>query len=197
MYGNYYFGINHTKKVDFYIIKGIVEEMLDYLGYQNRYSFITKDLPKELHPGVSASISVNNDIVGVIGKVHPSVTKEDVYVLEINLDKLLAKRVGKMKYKEISKFPGVTKDLAFIVSKDVTAGEIISTIKKAGGKLLKDITVFDVYTGEKVGENQKSIAFSLTFLDINKTLSDEEVMTIFNAIIEKVENTHKAQLRDK
>ena len=102
-----------------------------------------------------------------------------------------------MKYKEISKFPGVTKDLAFIVSKDVTAGEIISTIKKAGGKLLKDITVFDVYTGEKVGENQKSIAFSLTFLDINKTLSDEEVMTIFNAIIEKVENTHKAQLRDK
>lgn len=197
MYGNYYLGINHTKKVDFYIIKGIVEEMLDYLGYQNRYSFITKDLPKELHPGVSASISVNNDIVGVIGKVHPSVTKEDVYVLEINLDKLLAKRVGKMKYKEISKFPGVTKDLAFIVSKDVTAGEIISTIKKAGGKLLKDITVFDVYTGEKVGENQKSIAFSLTFLDINKTLSDEEVMTIFNAIIEKVENTHKAQLRDK
>ena len=197
MYGNYYFGINRTKKVDFYIIKGIVEEMLDYLGYQNRYSFITKDLPKELHPGVSASISVNNDIVGVIGKVHPSVTKEDVYVLEINLDKLLAKRVGKMKYKEISKFPGVTKDLAFIVSKDVTAGEIISTIKKAGGKLLKDITVFDVYTGEKVGENQKSIAFSLTFLDINKTLSDEEVMTVFNSIIEKVENTHKAKLRDK
>ena len=197
MYGNYYLGINHTKKVDFYIIKGIVEEILDYLGYENRYSFITKDLPKELHPGVSASISVNNDIVGIIGKVHPSVTKEDVYVLEINLDKLLAKRVGKMKYKEISKFPGVTKDLAFIVSKDVTAGEIISTIKKAGGKLLKDITVFDVYTGEKVGENQKSIAFSLTFLDINKTLSDEEVMTIFNAIIEKVENTHKAQLRDK
>ena len=197
MYGNYYFGINHTKKVDFYIIKGIVEEMLDYLGYQNRYSFITKDLPKELHPGVSASISVNNDIVGVIGKVHPSVTKEDVYVLEINLDKLLAKRVGKMKYKEISKFPGITKDLAFIVSKDVTAGDIISTIKKAGGKLLKDITVFDVYTGEKVGNNEKSIAFSLTFLDINKTLNDEEVMTIFNNIIEKVENSHYAKLRDK
>ena len=197
MYGNYYLGINHTKKVDFYIIKGIVEEILDYLGYENRYSFITKDLPKELHPGVSASISVNNDIVGIIGKVHPSVTKEDVYVLEINLDKLLAKRVGKMKYKEISKFPGITKDLAFIVSKDVTAGDIISTIKKAGGKLLKDITVFDVYTGEKVGNNEKSIAFSLTFLDINKTLNDEEVMTIFNNIIEKVENSHYAKLRDK
>ena len=197
MYGNYYLGINHTKKVDFYIIKGIVEEILDYLGYENRYSFITKDLPKELHPGVSASISVNNDIVGIIGKVHPSVTKEHVYVLEINLDKLLAKRVGKMKYKEISKFPGITKDLAFIVSKDVTAGDIISTIKKAGGKLLKDITVFDVYTGEKVGNNEKSIAFSLTFLDINKTLNDEEVMTIFNNIIEKVENSHYAKLRDK
>ena len=197
MYGNYYFGINNNKRIDFYIIKGIVEEILDYLGYGNRYSFIVKDLPKELHPGASASISVNGENVGIIGKVHPSVTKDDVYVFEINLDKLLAKKVGKMKYREISKYPSITKDLAFIVDKAVTCESIMKTIKKNGGKLLKDIKVFDVYTGENVGENEKSLAFSLIFEDPNKTLSDEEVMVLFNQIIERVEKEHSAILRDK
>ncbi len=197
MYGNYYFGINNKKSVDFYIIKGIVEELLDYLGYSNRYSFTKEDIPKELHPGQSASIDVANDIVGVIGKIHPSITKEDVYVFEINLDKLLEKKVSKMKYKEISKFPGVTKDLAFIIDKNIYAEELIKTIKKAGGKLLKDINIFDIYTGEKVEINKKSIAFSLYFEDSKKTLNDEEVMQVFNNIIEKVEKTYNAQLRDK
>lgn len=196
MYGSYYFGL-HNQKVDFYIIKGIVEELLDYLGYQNRYSFVTENIPKELHPGISASISVNRDIVGIIGKVHPSITKEDVYIFEINLDQLLEKRVGKMKYKEISKFPGITKDLAFIVDKNITAGEIVSTIKKTGGKLLKEVRIFDVYTGDKLHDNQKSIAFSLYFEDSKRTLSDEEVMEIFNKIIEKVSTTYQATLRDK
>lgn len=196
MYGSYYFGL-HNKKVDFYIIKGIVEELLDYLGYQNRYSFVTENIPKELHPGISASISVNHDIVGIIGKIHPSITKEDVYTFEINLDRLLDKKVGKMKYKEISKFPGITKDLAFIIDKSITAGEIASTIKKAGGKLLKEVRIFDVYIGDKLKNNQKSIAFSLYFEDSKKTLCDQEVMEIFNKIIEKVSTSYHAVLRDK
>ena len=197
MYGNYYYGIGNKKTVDFYIIKGILEELLDYLGYENRYSLVNDNIPKELHPGASASIKVNNDIVGIIGKVHPSVTKDDVYVLEINLDKLLEKRVSKMKYKEISKFPGVSKDLAFILDKNIAAGDVISTIKKAGGKLIKDINIFDIYTGDKIKENEKSIAFSLYFEDSKKTLNDDEVMQVFNSIIEKVEKTHNAILRDK
>lgn len=100
------------KNVDFYILKGVAEELLDYLGYNGRYSFINnKELPKEMHPGQSALISVNNDTVGIMGKVHPKETKEDIYVMEINLSKLLAKKVGKMKYKEFSKFPSIKKTL--------------------------------------------------------------------------------------
>ena len=197
MYGNYYYGINNNKKVDFYIIKGIVEEVLDYLGYSNRYSFIVDDIPKELHPGASATISVNGENVGVIGKVHPSVTKDDVYVFEINLDKLLAKKVGKMKYREISKYPSITKDLAFIVDKKVTCESIMKSIKKNGGKLLKEIKAFDVYTGENIGENEKSLAFSLTFEDSNKTLTDDEVTQVFNNIISYVKDHCNAKLRDK
>ena len=72
MTGDFYAGINSEKKVDFYIIKGIAEELLDFLGYAGRYSFVVKDnMPKELHPGQSAYISVNNDIVGIIGKNTP------------------------------------------------------------------------------------------------------------------------------
>lgn len=165
MTGDFYLGVDNKKQVDFYILKGIVEELLDYLGYANRYSFVIKEdkMPEEVHPGQAALISVNNDIVGIIGRVHPMLEKEPVYVFEIDLDKLLDKKVGKMKYKEISKFPSVKKDLAVVVDKDITSEEIATIIKKAGGSSLSRIEVFDVYTGKGIEENKKSIAYSLTF----------------------------------
>ncbi len=196
MSGEYYVGME-KKKVDFYVIKGIAEEILDYLGYNGRYSFV-KDLnktPDEMHPGQSAVISVNSDIVGVIGKIHPSVEKEDVFILEIDLDKLLAKKVGKMKYKEISKFPNIKKDLAVVVDKKVTAQEIGINIKKFAGSLLESYEVFDVYTGEGVAENKKSVAFSLTFGKQDRTLTDEEINAVMDKIIEGLEKKLQAELR--
>ena len=196
MTGEYYLGLGNRQNVDFYIIKGIAEEILDFLGYGNRYSFVHLMNPiAEFHPGQSAEISVNNDIVGVIGKLHPQITKDDVYVLEINLDKLLAKRTGKMKYKEISKFPSIKKDLAFVMDKKIESKEIETVIKKAAGNLLSNIEVFDVYTGENVGANEKSIAYSLTFMDVKKTLTEEEVSSVFDKIIEMVESKCEAKLR--
>jgi len=196
MSGEYYVGME-KKKVDFYVIKGIAEEVLDYLGYNGRYSFV-KDLnktPDEMHPGQSAVISVNNDIIGLIGKIHPSVEKEDVFILEIDLDKLLAKKVGKMKYKEISKFPNIKKDLAVLVDKKVTAQEIGINIKKFAGSLLENYEVFDVYTGEGVAENKKSVAFSLTFGKQDRTLTDEEINAVMDKIIEGLEKKLQAELR--
>ena len=196
MTGKYYLGVGNEANVDFYIIKGIVEELLDYLGYANRYSFIVpKEIPNEFHPGQVAEINVNGDSVGIIGKLHPQEVKDAVFVMEINLDKLLSKKVGKMKYKEISKFPNIKKDVAFVVDKNTESKEIEMVIKKSGGSLLTNIEVFDVYTGENVGENEKSIAYSLTFNDAKKTLTEEEVTEIFNKIISTVESKCKAKLR--
>ena len=187
MTGKRYEGLRE-KNADFYDIKGVAEELLDFLGYQGRYSFVQNvDMPKEFHPYQTAKISVNNDIVGIIGKLHPSLQKDDVYVLEINLDKLLDKKVGKMKYKEISKFPSVKKDLAVIVDKDVEAEEIAKQIKKAAGSLLIDSKVFDVYTGEGIEENKKSMAYSLEFGAQDRTLTDEEINAILEKIIESLE----------
>lgn len=187
MTGDYYYGINNKKQVDFYVIKGIAEELFDFLGYGGRYSFVVKDnIPKELHPGQSALISVNNDIVGVIGKVHPKIAKEAVYVMEINLDKLLAKKTGKMKYKEISKYPTVKKDIAIVVDRNITSSEIAMQIKKAAGSLLINSEVFDIYTGKGIAEGKKSLAYSLTFGSNDRTLTDEEINAILNKIIEKL-----------
>ena len=197
MSGEYYLGLGNRQNVDFYIIKGIAEEILDYLGYGNRYSFVhMKQQIPEFHPGQSADISVNNDIVGVIAKLHPNIAKDDVYVMEINLDKLLEKRTGKMKFKEISKFPSIKKDLAFVVDKNVESKDIETVIKKAGGSMLTNIEVFDVYTGTNIGENEKSIAYSLTFMDSKKTLTEEEVTAVFEKIIQMVENKCGAKLRN-
>ena len=185
MSGKYFLGIDNKKDVDFYVIKGIAEEILDYLGYENRYSFVmpTK-LPIQMHPGQAAEISVNNDIVGIIGKLHPSIEKEDVYVLEINLDKLLSKKTGKMKFKEISKYPTISKDLAIVIDKNITADEIEKTIKKVAGSLLTNIEIFDVYEGSGIPKDKRSIAYSLSFGATDRTLTDEEINNIINKIVE-------------
>lgn len=195
MTGIYSVGLDKTV-VDFYLVKGVMEELLEYLGYSNRYSLKVEDIPNELHPGQSASIILNNVKIGIIGKVHPSIVKESIYVMEINLDLLFSFKVRAMNYKEISKYPSVSKDLAFVVKKTRTAEEIIGVIKKTGGRLLTNVSIFDVYEGVNVGEDEKSIAFNLTFSDPNRTLNDEEVMLIFNKIINDVESKLDAKVRD-
>ena len=164
------------------------EELLDFLGYNGRYSFvISKQMPKEFHPGQTAEISVNNDIVGIIGRIHPEIEKENVFVMEINLDKLLAKRVGKMKFKEISKFPVIKKDLSILTDKNISSLDLANKIKKSAGKLLIDINVFDLYEGKNIDENKKSLAYSLTFGDNNRTLNDDEINAVMDKVIANLE----------
>ena len=181
-------------KVDFYYIKGILEELLYFLGFEGRYSLLKNDyVPRELHPGVSAAINVNGTNLGIIGKLHPSVSKDDIYVMEINLTKLLSIKTGKMKYKEISKFPGIVKDVAFIIDNNITNQEVEQAIKKSSGKLLTKIQLFDIYNN--IEPNKKSMAYKLTFQDPTRTLEDAEVMDVFNKIIEYVEKNLSAKLR--
>ena len=193
--GNYYLDIKKTK-VDFYILKGIVEELLDFLGFNGRYSFVLGNIPKELHPGQSALINIQGNNLGIIGKLHPNVTKKDIYVFEIDLDKLLSLHPSRMTYKDIPKYPAIIKDLAFSIDKSIYSETVEKVIKKAGGKLLNNIEVFDVYVGENISSNEKSIAYKLTFQDPSRTLTDEEVITLFNKIIEEVQTKCNAKLRD-
>ena len=185
---------NNSIKVDFYLVKGIIESVLEFLGFKNRYNF-EKNIISFLHDGISANILLDRESIGIIGRIHPSIIKDDVYVAEISLTKL-NKETKPIKYKESSKYPSIIKDVAFVVDKSIQSGTIVDLIKKSGGRLLTDIQVFDVYTGENVKENEKSIAYTLTFMDETKTLSDEEVMQVFNKIIEYVTTKLNCSVRD-
>jgi len=195
--GNYITNSWSGNKVetDFYLVKGIVENILNYLGFKNRYSFIKCD-SSDMHPGISAYITLDRKNIGIIGRVHPLICKDDVYVFELSLNSLMSK-VKPIKFKTASKFPKIKKDLAFIVKENMTSEEIANIIKKAGGRLLTNIEVFDVYKGEKLDDGYKSIAYSLTFSSDERTLSEEEVMKIFENIISKCEKELDVKLRDK
>ncbi len=194
--GEYKLGFE-TIKFNFYDIKGILEDLLDFLGFKDRYTLEVTDLPKELHPYQSASIILNGKNIGIIGKINPAFGKDDIYVMEISVSKLLENRVKGITVSEISKYPTILKDVAFILDKDIVASNVLKEIKRLGGKLLKDIQIFDYYVGDKIDSTKKSLAFKLTFNDMNRTLTDDEVMEIFDKIIEGIESKFKAQVRDK
>ena len=196
MSGNYLangvLGVN--VKVDFFVLKGIVENLLDYLGFKNRYSFVqANDLP-EMHPNMSARIMLDRNEIGIIGRVHPSIKKDEIYVCELNLNSLLS-RVKPIKYKTASKYPSIEKDFAFIVNNDVTNAEMKEAIKKSAGRILDSVNIFDIY--ENIEEGKKSMAYKLVFKDETRTLSDEEVMVVFNKVIKDIETKFDAKLRNQ
>ena len=184
-----------SKNVDFYYVKGIVENLLNYLGFSNRYQIRACTAPN-FHPGITASILLDNEVVGVIGRIHPSTNKDEIYLFELSMNKLM-QDIEKITYTEPPKYPSITKDMAFIVSKNITSDEVKRVIISSGGENLKDCTLFDIYVGDNVSANEKSLAFKLTFVNPSKTLTDEEVMNSFNNIITTVESKLNAKLRDK
>ena len=172
----------------------IWQEHVNTLPYRRKHF---PPAPKEIHPKINSEIIVGGKSIGYFGKLHPSISKEDIYVCEISLTHLNKNKTGDIKYKELNKYPKIEKDLAFIVDNDVESFEILKEIKKSGGKLLTDVKIFDVYKGENIEVGKKSIAYNLTFEDFSRTLTEEEVMVQFNKIIESVKNKFNAELRDK
>lgn len=196
MQGNYLINdISKKEKVDFYLIKGIVENILNYLGFDKRYDFIKEEIP-DIHPGVSAKILIDHEEVGIIGKIHPNIIKDEIYVCELSLSPLM-KKTKSLKFKETSIYPDIVKDVAFVIDKDITSDKITKEIRKNGSKILTKIKIFDVYSGEHTPKNRKSIAYSLTFNNPNKTLTEEEVNVVFRSIIDKVKNKFNCEIRDK
>ncbi len=184
---------HNSIKCDFYTLKGIVENLLNYLGFKNRYTFVKTTAP-ELHPGMTAKILIDREEVGIIGRVHPNYQKDEIYVSELSVTKLYQKQIKPIKFKEATKYPEIVKDVAFVIPNEVESEIIKKQIQTSGGRLLTDITIFDLYPN--IEENKKSIAYKLTFSDPTRTLTDEEVMTVFNKIISEVTTKCNVKIRD-
>jgi len=186
---------NMNFKGDFYYLKGILENLLDYLGFKNRYQ-VKPEKIADLHPGIGAKIYLDREEIGIIGRINPTINSNEIYVLELSITKL-NKVTKPIKYKQYSKYPSIVKDMAFILDEDTLNGDVVDTVKANGGRYLTSIDVFDIYQGDKIEKGKKSIAYSLTFNSVDSTLSDEEITQVFNKIIKAVEDKYQAILRDK
>ena len=184
---------------DFFTIKGVIEGILS--AYCNGVSVqFTKCTNACMHPTRSAFVIVDGENIGYFGQVSPVVLSKididkPVFAGEINFDKLKNHFNSKIIFKAVSKFPIVERDLAIIVDKSVSWGEIQETVTKSAGKYLQSIKLFDIYTGDQVAEGKKSMAFNLTFVSNEKTLTVEEIDHAIKKILASLENNLHAELR--
>ncbi|MBD8068914.1 phenylalanine--tRNA ligase subunit beta [Bacillus sp. PS06] len=186
------------KAVDFYVIKGVLDGVFDLLGLQKRISYKQAKI-EGMHPGRTAHVLLDGTEIGFVGQVHPTVQKEldlnETYVYELSLEQLLGAKVEDVTYSSIPRFPSMTRDIALVVDKTIAAGEIKQAIVEAGGKLLKDVSIFDLYEGERMEEGKKSVAYSLRYEDPERTLTDEEVTKAHGKVLAVVEEKFGASLR--
>lgn len=178
-----------AREYSFYDLKGLVEGLFTIFGIDSsRYRFERyRGEKEELHPGKSASIIFQNRPIGVFGELHPNVYKDfdlgknKTLVLEMDLELLLDAKVSVSKMNPISRFPTVSRDLAFIIDKDISAAEIIKLIKVTGKGIVKEVNIFDVYEGSNIAPNKKSVAINIT-LNSDHTLTDKEIVDAMDKI---------------
>ena len=186
------------KPVDFYVAKGILEGMFENLGVSDAISY-RQAVIDGLHPGRTAEILLNDEVIGFVGATHPEVEKDldldATYVFELKAAPVFGYDKAPLGYSPIPRHPSITRDIALVVTQDVKAGDVQAIIKEAGGKLLKEVSVFDLYEGEHMEPGKKSLAFSLKYFDPAKTLTDEEVVKVHNKVLEAVKAKAGAELR--
>ncbi|EOL46113.1 phenylalanyl-tRNA synthetase beta chain [Enterococcus phoeniculicola] len=186
-------------KVDFYTIKGILENLFEQLSVSADIRYQPTTEMKDMHPGRTSDIYLGEEKIGFVGQVHPAVAKTydipETYVAELNLHGLLTMEKTAFVYKAVTKFPAVSRDIALLVSEEVTNQELSETIKKAAGKYLTAIQLFDVYQGDSIEAGHKSMAYSLTFTNPEATLTDEEINKSMNKVITALTETHEAVIR--
>ncbi len=188
-------GLNEN--VDFYVIKGVLEEAFSALNVTFEFKALDKEF-KEMHPLRTAVIMFNGKNVGYVGELHPKYAKEndlkDVYIAEIKVQELLDIELSTKIYSQISKVPSVERDIAIVINKDVPASDIVNTIKEVDKNTLSSVTIFDIYQGEKIGVDEKSIAIKLLFTS-NETLTDEVINNKVNKILKQLSKNYNAVLR--
>lgn len=171
---------------DFFVAKGIIEALFEKLGLSERISY-EKSVVEELHPGQTANILLDGEKVGIIGGLHPVERKKydlkETFVVELNLQAIITASVEELVYKPVPRFPAMARDIALELDCSKPAGEIVEIIRNAGTKLLKEVKVFDVYEGDKMTAGKKSVAFSLTYFDPERTLTDEEVVNAHEKVL--------------
>ena len=173
---------------DFFVLKGVIEEFLYKVGMKKLPSYNADAGKTFLHPGRQAQIIYEDTVVGYFGEVHPLVQEaygiaERTYVANIDLSVICKKANFTVKYEGIAKFPSVVRDISLVMDKSLTAGEIEKIIRSESGAILESLELFDIYEGERIGADKKSMAYSITFRNKEKTLEESEISAVMDKIL--------------
>jgi phenylalanyl-tRNA synthetase beta chain len=185
--------------MDFYDLKGVVEGMMAGLHIEDVRYRATQH--PSLHPGKTAEILIGERVVGVLGELHPLVKanyemeEHPVYVAEFELAPLLAAGRILFDVEAVPTYPPVLEDLAIVVDENTPAADVEAVIRHGGGEYLAKVQLFDIFRGKQLGEGKKSLAYSLTYIAPDRTLTDKEVLKVRNRIIRLLDEELGAQLR--
>ena len=186
------------RKVDFYDLKGVVESVLALVDEAGAFSFGAVE-DAALHPGQAAAVFREGREVGRLGLLHPALQKKldlpgNVLLFQLGLEELGQGRIPA--YEPVSRYPAIRRDLAILVKREITWAEVEACARAGAPEIVRDIRVFDVYTGENIDTSLKSLALSLILQDYSHTLTDEETEQAVNAVREALESGLAAKLRD-
>lgn len=189
------------KKADFYDLKGVLDKLLTVLGVP--HAVYRTAAPAGFHPGRTAEIILplpEGDVyLGTVGQLHPALQQDwdldDTYAAELELDVIAQYADFATPYRGLPRYPAVTRDLAVVVQTKIAAGELLAKVREAAGEWLESVNIFDVYTGDRLGADRKSVALSLVFRHPERTLTDEEISTLYSTIVTVLEQSFAAELR--
>ncbi|HHJ18810.1 MAG TPA: phenylalanine--tRNA ligase subunit beta, partial [Gammaproteobacteria bacterium] len=186
------------RDVDFYDIKGDLEMLFQTMAIPGNISWKPSGHPA-LHPGQSAEVLLDGNLVGQVGALHPEVQKtldldQPTFLFELTLDALLTARIPR--YQPMSKFPSVRRDLAIVVDENVSYARILEVIKSSGLELIRECQIFDLYKGKTLASGRKSLALGLILQDLSRTLSEQEVEQTIALVLKKLEVETGASLRE-
>ena len=185
--------------LDFFDLKGVIEALACDL-HLPEVSFKPSPVAY-LHPGKSAELLIQDRSAGHFGEMHPRVAERcglgnrPVLVAELDLEVILAAVPDRYTYTPVPRFPAALRDVAVVVEESVPADRIAAEIRAAGGSLLRDIRLFDLYRGESIPPGTKSLAYSLTYQADDRTLTDKEVDTVHKKIEDRLKHVLNAQIR--
>lgn len=185
-------------EVDFFDLKGVVESLLEEMNI-TKYRILSSN-NDSMHPGRTAELLINNKRIGCLGEVHPDVLDkygidERVYVAELNFEEIIKQSDMNIKYRALPKYPSVARDIAIVVTEEITAGQVEEIIRNKGGKLIEEVKLFDIYRGSQIEEGYKSMAYSIVYRSDEKTLSEDDITKVHNKIVNSLVNQVGAALR--
>ncbi len=192
--------LESVQEINFYYLKGIFELLMERLNIEMERVQFTPVQHPSFHPTRAASIFLDAKRIGIMGEIHPEILGEfgldsRTALAELDLQRIIQNASLVEKYQPLPKYPAVLRDMALLVPKEIPSEEVTKTISQVGGALIEELRLFDLYQGDRIPEDKKSLAYSLKFRDPETTLTDKQVDEVYEKIEYQLKDKLGAEIR--